>query len=119
MKTLISILSFCVLSCAAADDGAGLVALQERIARLETGVQGAEAIRAVKRLQYAYGHYAEFGLWHDFADLFADIGVGHYPSGDLGKEGIRKLFHTHCFAVKLLLLAGGFSHDHVGSWSNH
>src|SRR5262245_2726233 len=51
-----------------------------------------KAVRAVKRLQYAYGHYSEVGLWHDFADLFADSGVGHYPVGDLDREGIRKLF---------------------------
>ena len=66
--------------------------MTQRIARLEAGIQGAEAIRAIKRLQYAYGHYAEFGLWNDLADLFADKGVGHYPSGNLGKEAIRKLF---------------------------
>jgi hypothetical protein len=28
----------------------------------------------------------------DWAGLFADKGVGHYPIGDLGREGIRKLF---------------------------
>jgi hypothetical protein len=71
---------------------ARLAALQERIARLESGVRGVEAIRAVKRLQYAYGHYAELGQWNDLADLFADNGVGHYPAGNLGREGIRKLF---------------------------
>src|SRR5678816_2428209 len=51
-----------------------------------------EAISAIKRLQHAYGHYSELGLWHDFADLFADTGIGHYTQGALDREGIRALF---------------------------
>jgi hypothetical protein len=66
--------------------------LQSRITRLETMADRAEAIRAVKHLQYAYGHYAEFGLWDDLADLFAEKGVGHYSPGKLGKDEIRKYF---------------------------
>ena len=80
--------------------------LQQRIARLETGIRNAEAIRAVKRLQHAYGHYSEMGLWHDFADLYADNGIGHYPHGDLGKEGIRKLFLEEVGQGKLGLAQG-------------
>ncbi|MBN1568461.1 MAG: nuclear transport factor 2 family protein [Acidobacteria bacterium] len=70
----------------------GMDSLQDRIARMETVVDRAEAIRAVKRLQYAYGHYAEFGLWDDLADLFAEKGVGYYPPGKLGKDEIREYF---------------------------
>jgi hypothetical protein len=66
--------------------------LSQRIARLEALTERVEAISAIKRLQYAYGHYAELGLWHDFADLFADTGIGHYAQGDLDREGIRSLF---------------------------
>ena len=108
MKTVASILCFCVLSCTASakDDSAQLVVLQKQIARLDADVQSAEAIRAIKRLQYAYGHYAEFGLWHDLADLFADKGVGHYPAGDLGKEEIRKLFLQDVGKGKLGLSEG-------------
>ena len=51
-----------------------------------------EALSAIKRLQHAYGHYAELGLWHDFADLFADKGIGHYTTGALDREQIRTLF---------------------------
>jgi hypothetical protein len=68
------------------------VVAPERLAELARRVEAAEAIRNVKRLQWAYGHYSELGLWHDFADLFADTGVGHYVQGDLDREGIRKLF---------------------------
>src|SRR5262245_8708039 len=63
-----------------------------RVDRLEALTQRVEAISAIKRLQHAYGHYAELGLWHDFADLFADTGIGHYAQGDLDREGIRALF---------------------------
>jgi hypothetical protein len=37
--------------------------LQQRIDRLEAGVQAEESIRAIKRLQYTYGHYSTSGLW--------------------------------------------------------
>jgi len=69
-----------------------LSAQAERVDRLEGLLQRVEALSAIKRLQHAYGHYSELGLWHDFADLFADSGGGHYPAGDLDREGIRSLF---------------------------
>jgi len=71
---------------------ADLSALQQRVDRLEALTQRVEALSAIKRLQHAYGHYSELGLWHDFADLFADTGVGHYTQGNLDREGIRALF---------------------------
>ena len=71
---------------------ADLSALQPRLDRLEALTQRVEALSAIKRLQHAYGHYSELGLWHDFADLFADTGVGHYTQGNLDREGIRALF---------------------------
>jgi SnoaL-like protein len=73
-----------------ADDD--LSALQQRVDRLEALTDRVEALSAIKRLQHAYGHYAELGLWHDFADLFADTGIGHYTQGALDREGIRSLF---------------------------
>jgi hypothetical protein len=66
--------------------------LAQRVAVIEARVGQAESLRAIKRLQYAYGHYVEFGLWHDFADLFTEDAVAHYPAGDLGREAIRELF---------------------------
>jgi hypothetical protein len=60
--------------------------------RLEALTERVEALSAVKRLQHAYGHYSELGLWHDFADLFADSGIGYYTQGALDREGIRSLF---------------------------
>jgi len=73
-------------------DDATRTALIARIDGIGDDIESAEALRAIKRLQWAYGHYSEFGLWHDFADLFADTGVGHYTQGDLDREGIRALF---------------------------
>ena len=69
-----------------------LSALQQRVDRLDALTQRVEAISAIKRLQHAYGHYSELGLWHDFADLFADSGVGYYTQGALKRDGIRELF---------------------------
>ena len=110
MKTIAFICCCCILSFAASagDNTAQLSSLQGQIDRMEADLQGAEAVRAVKRLQYAYGHYAEFGLWHDLADLFADNGVGHYPVGDLGKEDIRNLFLRDVGKGKLGLADGQF-----------
>jgi hypothetical protein len=76
----------------AARGGDDLSALQQRVDRLEALTDRVEALSAIKRLQYAYGHYAELGLWHDFADLFADTGIGHYTTGALDREQIRSLF---------------------------
>jgi hypothetical protein len=109
IKAFISALCFCVLCCsllAMVDNGGELDALQKRIDRLEAGITGVEAIRSVKHLQYSYGHYAELGRWYDLADLFADTGIGHYPHGDLDKEGIQKLFLQEVGKGKLGLMEG-------------
>ena len=71
-----------------------------------------EAISAIKRLQHAYGHYSELGLWHDFADLFADTGIGHYTQGALDREGIRALFLKEVGGGRLGL-ADGRIYPHI------
>src|SRR5262245_57045324 len=43
-----------------------------RVDRLALEVERAEAVRAVKELQYAYAQYAQFGLWNEMASLFAE-----------------------------------------------
>ena len=78
----------CIAGVARGAD-ADLSALQQRIDRLEGLTERVEAVSAIKRLQHAYGHYSELGLWHDFADLFADTGIGHYTTGALDREAIR------------------------------
>jgi hypothetical protein len=67
--------------------------IQQRIDRLEAGVQAEEAIRTVKRIQHTYGHYLESGLWSDLADLFTDNAVGQFQTGAVtGKANLRKYF---------------------------
>lgn len=69
------------------------VRLQQRIDRLEAGVQAEEAIRAVKRLQYSYGYFLESGLWNDLVDLFAINAVGQFPTATVtGKQSLRNYF---------------------------
>jgi hypothetical protein len=61
--------------------------------RLEIAVVRAEDIRTIRKLQRAYGYYADRGLWEDLADLFTDDAVANYPSGGFdGKASIRAMF---------------------------
>jgi hypothetical protein len=96
MTTRRTLAALVVAACAAGAIVHGadtnLSALQQRVDRLQALTERVEALSAIKRLQYAYGHYAELGLWHDFADLFADSGIGHYTTGALNREQIRALF---------------------------
>ena len=89
-----------------------LLAEAARIDRLEALTARVEAISAIKRLQHAYGHYSELGLWHDFADLFADTGIGHYTQGALDREGIRSLFLKEVGGGRLGL-ADGRIYPHI------
>ncbi len=67
--------------------------LEAWLDRLEIDVTRAEDVRAIKKLQRAYGHYADRGLWDDLADLFADDAVANYPSGGFdGNASIRAMF---------------------------
>lgn len=93
MKYVLSALGLCLALCAQLrplDNRATLAGLQQRIAQLEVTLERAESIRAVKRLQRAYGHYAEYGLWNDLADLFVENKIGYYLPGNMTREGIRK-----------------------------
>src|SRR5215471_14609214 len=66
---------------------------QQRIDRLDSTVQAAEGVRAIKRLHYSYAHYLESGLWNDVADLFTDEASGEFPAGMVrGKDNLQKYF---------------------------
>jgi hypothetical protein len=85
----------------AADEAADL-------ARLSLEVQRAEDIRAVKRLQISYAHYAQFGLWSEMALLFtsdaeAVYGADHFK----GRTAIRTYFLTTWGNGRDALPAGG------------
>jgi hypothetical protein len=81
-------------------------ALETRVERLQARMESIESIRAIKRLQYAYGHYVELGLWNDFADLFAADAVTNYQAGVRGKDAIRRLFFDQVGQGKLGLSDG-------------
>jgi hypothetical protein len=89
-----------------------LRALEGRVERLQAKTENMESVRAIKRLQYAYGHYVELGLWNDFADLFTDDAVTNYQQGARGKAEIRKLFFEQVGQGKLGL-ADGRIYPHI------
>src|SRR5690606_24126279 len=57
--------------------------IDAEIEALTARVEALEGIRAVKKLQRAFGFYVDRGLWGDAADLFADDG-----SIELGLDGV-------------------------------
>lgn len=64
-----------------------------RLDRLEIAVTRAEDVREIKKLQRAYGYYADRGLWDELAKLFADDATANYPSGGFdGNASIRSMF---------------------------
>ena len=91
---------------AAAQTPDPLPAVARRVEHLEARVESVESVRAIKRLQSAYGHYVELGLWNDFADLFAEDAVTNYQSGVRGKNAIRQLFFEQVGRGKLGLAEG-------------
>lgn len=96
--------TYSVLGVAQSSDP--LPALQARIDRVQSQIESIESVRAIKRLQYAYGHYVEFGLWNDFADLFTPDAVTNYQSGVRGQDAIRRLFFDQVGQGKLGLSEG-------------
>ncbi len=94
------------------DDRATLSGLQQRITQLQVALERAEAVRSVKRLQQAYGHYAEYGLWNDLADLFAEKEIGYFLPGNITREGIRK-HYLHDIGKGKLGLPEGMVYPHI------
>ena len=88
-------------------DSSALLTIQQRLEALSKDVDNSEAVANIKRLQWAYGHYSELGLWHDFADLFSEKAIGHYPAGDLNRDQIRSLFVDQVGQGQLGLSEGG------------
>ena len=63
----------------------------ERLARLETGVERAEAIRAIKRLQQTYTHYLDVGLWNELDTLVTAGVVADFPApGERSGESLDR-----------------------------
>ncbi len=91
---------------ASAQQSDPLPTFETRVERLQAQIERVESVRAIKRLQYAYGHYVELGLWNDFADLFATDAVTNYQTGVRGKDAIRQLFFEKVGQGKLGLSEG-------------
>jgi hypothetical protein len=109
---VLTLAAVCVASVGIRSADPDLPALQPRVDRLEALTGRVEAVSAIKRLQHAYGHYSELGLWHDFADLFAGTGIGYYTQGALDREGIRSLFLNEVGGGRLGL-ADGRIYPHI------
>lgn len=63
----------------------------EPIDRLDAGVQAAEGVRAVKRLQLSYGYYLDAGLWSDLGDLFTANAVADIQGQTVSGRPPREL----------------------------
>lgn len=59
--------------------------LDGQIAELDARVAKLEGVRAVKKLQRAFGYYVDRGLWQDAADLFVDDGTV-----EIGADGVYR-----------------------------
>jgi hypothetical protein len=73
------------------------VDLQRQLEQLETEAQRLEDIRALKRLQRAYGYYIDQGMWTQAADLFAPQGTI-----EIGLDGVyvgQKRVRQYFFAL--------------------
>jgi hypothetical protein len=78
------------------------------LARLSLEVQRVEDIRAVKRLQISYAHYAQFGLWSEMALLFTSDAEAVYGANHLeGRTAIRTYLLTTWGNGREGLPAGG------------
>ncbi len=87
---------------APASESTTTVELQSRVRHLAAEVQAAEDLRAIKKLQRAYGYYLDKGMWEDLSQLFTTDAVANYPAGIyVGKESIRKHLFLNVGAVKM------------------
>src|SRR5688572_28336926 len=100
---LLSALSFGTVHAAPIDP-----ALAERVARLERDVARADSVRQVKRVQTAYAHFSEFGMWDQMADLFAEKGVLRIGKDEVrGRKAIFAYFTRNFGGGKLGIAPGG------------
>lgn len=64
---------------------------QSRLEKLEAGVERAEAIRAIKRLQAAYHGYLDNGLWNEIGDLLSANAAANFAGTRVaGKAAIAQ-----------------------------
>ncbi len=88
----------------------------KRLDRLEEDITAAEDIRAIDKLQRAYGYYVDKGMWEDVAALFTDDAVANYPAGIyVGKTSIREHLFMNVGGGKLgdIGLGDGRLYNHM------
>ena len=91
------IIPIAVLLAVVPQPGLAQGAVDREIDALTLRVEKLEGIRAVKKLQRAFGFYVDRGLWGEAADLFADDGTieigldGVYVGPDRIEEYLRRL----------------------------
>ena len=69
------------------------LAATETIDSIEARLDAAEAVRASKRLQNAYGHYLQAGRWNDVAALFTTDASVEFPDARArGRADIGRFF---------------------------
>ena len=71
------------LAVAASPARAAPSGIDAQIAALATQVDRLESVRAIKKLQRAFGYYMDRGLWDEAADLFAAGGTV-----EIGNDGV-------------------------------
>ena len=101
-------------------------------AEIDAGLRAAEAVRAVKRLQHAYAHYLDAGMWNDAADLFATQATAQFGADAVsGRDGLRRYLmdqagrnrdgldagqlHTHLIMQPIITL-GADGRSAKGTW---
>jgi hypothetical protein len=91
------IIPLAVLLAAMPQPAVAQTAIDREIEALTQRVEKLEGIRAVKKLQRAFGFYVDRGLWGEAADLFTDDGTieigldGVYVGRDRIEEYLRRL----------------------------
>jgi hypothetical protein len=86
--------------------------VENRLLQLEAEVDRLEDLRALKRLQRAYGYYLDQELWNQAADLFAPQGTI-----EIGLDGVyvgQKRIRQYLFA-----LGGGREHSRRARLNEH
>lgn len=92
-RAWVASVAMCLLAMCAGTVSAADAPAEPSLQRMEAGTYAAEGVRAVKRLQHAYGHFLEAGLWSDLGDLFAEDAVGEFAGVTVtGRAALKKHF---------------------------
>ena len=88
----------------------------QQLDRLEAEVAAADDVRAIEKLQRAYGYYVDKGMWADVASFFTEDAIANYPAGIfIGASSIREHLFLNVGGVKMgeVGLGDGRLYDHM------